>query len=424
MARVVLAAFGSLGSLHPYLAIAAELRQRGQDVTVVASSAHRERVQGEGHRFEAVVPDATAKPDETPTASERRSESALKRLARSTEQSYESLLEICRTADLFVSHPAAFAGPLVAETLKLPWLSVALTPAMLFSVLDPPVLPFTPWLARYPVGGRRLRAMVFQSSRRLTRRWLKPLDELRRRVGLPPSSKHPLFEGLFSPFGTLALFSSLLADCQPDWPPNCHVTGFPLPAGRSAGVRLSPELTAFLNSGDPPIVFTLGSNALREARVFYARSAAAARLLGCRAVLLTGSDPRNRPGIGHLPSIFVADYEPHSALFPRASAVVHQGGISTMSEGLWAGVPMLIVPYIHDQPDNAFRAARLGVARVELPSRYQARRAAAHLRVLLERPAYAERAHWAKAHVQCEDGVKCACDQIAALLRGGRTAVA
>jgi UDP:flavonoid glycosyltransferase YjiC (YdhE family) len=58
------------------------------------------------------------------------------------------------------------------------------------------------------------------------------------------------------------------------------------------------------------------------------------------------------------------DYLPLEAILPRASAVVHQGGIGTCAESLRAGIPSVIVPFGFDQPDNAERLRRLGVASV------------------------------------------------------------
>ena len=61
------------------------------------------------------------------------------------EQSYEDLLEAAAGADLLLTHVVGFAGPIVAEVLKLPWIFVALQPAVLFSVHDPPVLAEAQW---------------------------------------------------------------------------------------------------------------------------------------------------------------------------------------------------------------------------------------------------------------------------------------
>jgi UDP:flavonoid glycosyltransferase YjiC (YdhE family) len=73
---------------------------------------------------------------------------------------------------------------------------------------------------------------------------------------------------------------------------------------------------------------------------------------------------------------------------------------------------MLVVPHAHDQPDNAHRAARLGMARVLAPRRYRASDVADALRALLEDPAAAARATAIGEIVRAEDGVREACSGI------------
>jgi UDP:flavonoid glycosyltransferase YjiC (YdhE family) len=48
-------------------------------------------------------------------------------------------------------------------------------------------------------------------------------------------------------------------------------------------------------------------------------------------------------------------YLPFSQILPRCSALVYPGGIGTMAQAIKAAIPHLVVPYGHDQPDNAFR---------------------------------------------------------------------
>ncbi len=123
-----------------------------------------------------------------------------------------------------------------------------------------------------------------------------------------------------------------------------------------------PELLRFLDAGEPPIVFTLGSAAVWIADDFYAVSIAAARALGRRALLLAGENAADIRA--HAPDgIGVFDYAPHSAVMPRAGVIVHQGGVGTTAQALRAGRPMLVVPFGQDQPDNARRVVGLGVAR-------------------------------------------------------------
>src|SRR5262249_15866724 len=155
----------------------------------------------------------------------------------------------------------------------------------------------------------------------------------------------------------LALFSRLLGDKQLDWPPQTVITGFPF-YDQDGDAGMPAELAAFLDAGPPPIVFTLGSSAVQDAGLFYEPTIAPARQLGRRAVLLVGKDSSNRPA--SLPEGMLAvDYAPFSELFPQAAAIVHQGGVGTTAQAMRSGRPMLVMPYAHDQPDNAARIVRL-----------------------------------------------------------------
>ncbi len=58
-------------------------------------------------------------------------------------------------------------------------------------------------------------------------------------------------------------------------------------------LEMPAELLEFLDEGEAPIVFTLGTSAVWVAKDFYRESIAAAKLLGRRAVLLIG-DERNQ----------------------------------------------------------------------------------------------------------------------------------
>ncbi len=169
---------------------------------------------------------------------------------------------------------------------------------------------------------------------------------------MPPGA-HPLFEGQFSPLGTLAMYSRVLADAAARLAAERRArTGCVFYNGPEG---LDAKLEEFLAAGPPPVVFTLGTSAVGAAGRFYHESAAAAARLGMRAVLLTGGIEQNKPD-GPLPdSVLLVDRAPHQLLFPRAAAVVHQVGAGTLGQALRSGKPMLAVPHGHDQFDNALR---------------------------------------------------------------------
>ncbi len=262
--------------------------------------------------------------------------------------------------DLLVSGEIVYAAPLVAEKTGVRWTSCMLSPMSFFSAFDPPVLaPFPKFSLFLHRLGRPANRLIIRLIKFCTRAWSEPVRQLRAQLKLPPG-QDPIHEGKFSPQLVLAMFSSMLAQPQPDWPLNTIATGFPFYDGTKEGNSFAPELERFLSEGAPPIVFTLGSAAVFDPGSFYQESIQAACLLKRRAILLIGPNPP--PPL--LPKNVVAfDYVPFSKIFARAEIIVHQGGIGTTAQALRSGRPMLVMPYAFDQPDNAARLERLGVGR-------------------------------------------------------------
>ena len=268
-----------------------------------------------------------------------------------------------------------------------------------------------PRLNSIPLVGTWLAGKAPALMRRVTREWMAPVAQLRTELGLP-TGPHPLLEGQFSPFGTLAMYSRVLATPQRDWPPNVVSTGCVFYNGPDG---LDAKLEEFLEAGPPPVVFTLGTSAVGAAGRFYHESAAAIRQLGMRAVLLTGGIEQNKPD-GPLPdSVLLVDRAPHQLLFPRAAAIVHQVGAGTLGQALRSGKHMLLVPHGHDQFDNARRTTKLGVARTVFPKEYTAARVARELTLLLD-VHYRQRAEEVAAVVGQEGGADAAAAAIEKLL--------
>jgi rhamnosyltransferase subunit B len=422
--RIVIACWGSHGDLFPYIGLALALQRRGHTPVVATNVGYRGEVEREGIEFAAVGP--AIEPD-APNALElyervmdpvKGSEVIIKELLLpKLHESYEQLAAACAGADLLLSHPITYAAPIVAEGAGLPWLSTVLAPMLFFSRYDPPVLPALPRVNDLPLVGTWLARSLLPLARRATRDWGEPVRRLRTSLGLP-RGRDPIFEGQFSPHGTLALFPRVLAQPQRDWPPHVTTTGTVFYNGPEP---LEPDLEAFLAGGDAPVVFTLGTSAVGAAGRFYDESAAAVAKLGVRAVLLTGGFAQNQPR-DLPPNVLLVARAPHQLLFPRASAVVHQCGAGTTAQALRAGRPALLVPHGHDQFDNARRVRKLGVARTLLPGEYRAERVARELRALLEDPRYRERAAAVATLVRQERGAETAVQTIEALLRASPTA--
>ena len=416
--RIVLTTLGSSGDIHPYLGLALGLAERGHEPIIATSEYYRGKIEGAGIPFHAVRP--ALEPGDGALVAKimdpvRGSEFIVREIAMAhLRESYEDLTAAARGAHAVVTHPLTFAGRIVAEVNRLAWISSVLAPMSFFSAHDLPVFAAAPaaHAARH-LGLAATRSMI-RMAKIAARHWGDPVRALRAELGLPPADD-PVFEGQHSPALVLAMFSSVLATPQPDWPASTRITGNIFFDGAPT-TEIDAELARFLDSGAPPLVFTLGTSAVGAAGRFYEESAAAARQVGMRAVLLVGDDPRNRPAGAASDDILVRPYAPYSTLFPRAAAIVHQGGIGTTAQALRAGKPTLIVPYAHDQPDNAFRVESLGVSRTLYPKQYRAARVAPLLRALLDDPTVARNAQAVAERVRAEDGVGVACAEIEKVL--------
>lgn len=412
--RIVFCTFGSPGDVYPFLAIARELKRQGHVPVIATTPVYRPLVEAEQVEFHPVRPDIDVTDPEIlrrvmdPGTGGR--DVVCDLVLPALHESFDDTAAAAIGADLLVVYPMALAALAFARMASMPWVSAALAPMSLYSVYDPPVLagvPFADHLAAMgpAVQRRLLKAMTFLFEPQ----W-KSFRELERTLGLPPAP-NPRFRG-HSPHLALGLFSPSLAAPQRDWPACAHATGFPFFGHQAA---LAPELARFLDGGDPPIVFTLGSAAVGTAGDFFRQSVEAARSLGRRAVLLVGRDPWNRPA-SLPPGMIALPYAPHAAVFPRAAVIVHQGGIGTTGEAMRAGRPMLVVPHSHDQPDHAARLARLGLARRVPRARYDAAVAAREIRTLLEDARFAARAAETGSRVRAETGAATACHLLTGLL--------
>jgi rhamnosyltransferase subunit B len=428
--RIVLTNIGTFGDVNPLIALALELRRRGHRPALAVPELYRGRIEPLGIGFSPVRPDID--PEDSRMAAmvydlKKGTERGLREfLFPVLRQSYDDLLAAVRAdggADLLLAGELAYAGPIVAEVTGIPWASYVLAPLSFFSAYDPPVLPPYPTLARVQPFLPGMGHVIAHFARWVTRKWADPVYALRAEVGLG-RGLDPLFDAKHSPQLVLALFSPVLGTVQPDWPVSSRITGFVFydgNRGEGDGIKssLPPELEEFLSSGSAPLVFTLGSAAVHNAGDFFEQSARAAAILGQRAVLLIGSDPRNVPKQPPSPELCITPYAPYSQIFPRASLVIHQGGVGTTAQALQAGKPMLVMPYSHDQPDNARRVKRLGVAEVIQRKHYTAEKAAGMIGKMLAEPSYRKKATAIRKELLTEDGLQQACDALEEVARQG-----
>lgn len=416
--KIVLAPFGSLGDLHPFLAIGIELRERGHEIIVCTSEAYREKIDALEFEFQPLRPDIDPEDRELARAimdTRNGTEWLIKNLLMpNLRPMYEDLIRATKDADLLIPGEIVYPAMSVQEKLKIKLITSSLAPLSMFSPYDESVFPNAQWLSHLNFLGRHFRSILYFVMQNAVNSWLRPYRKFRREIGLDPNHD-PIVKGKFSRTLHLAMFSKFLGRSQPDWHSPTLQTGFCFYDGQEDLGIMPEKLAEFLDDGEPPIVFTLGSAAVMDPRDFFEQSIEAAKILNNRAVILYGifnEPPKNlddfRVGF---------DYAPYSQIFPKAACVVHQGGVGTTAQVLRAGVPALIMPYSHDQPDNAARCRRKGVAEIISRDDYQAENVAVILEEILRVESYKTNAVEASSIVKRENGTKTACDAIEEILK-------
>jgi rhamnosyltransferase subunit B len=419
MANILLIPIGSSGDVHPFVALGVALRDRGHRVTVITSVYFEPLIRkaglecvglGTAAEFESILlhPDGWHPTRGFQVVFRWGVLPWIRRL-------YDIVAERYVPGDtVVVASLLAFGARLAQEKLGVPMVSVELQPAVLRSVHQSPVLPglFLPhWL---PVSAKRL--AYWMGDMLMIDPVIAPAtNAVRKELGLPPV--HRLLDQWWhSPQLIIGLYPAWFAPPQPDWPKQLVLTGFPLFDERGLTAP-PPEVLDFLDHGDAPLVFTAGS-AMRQGHAFFAAAAETCRLMGRRGLLVTRYPeqlPSSLPeGVRH------CSYIPFSQLLPRSAALVHHGGIGTTAQALAAGIPQLVMPMSHDQPDNAARIERLGVGRSLPPRKFTAPNVARRLDELLNAKEVPAHCREVAGKFQGTDPLADACRLIETAI-GGRT---
>jgi len=397
--KILLLPVGSYGDVHPFVGLGACLQQRGHDVTVMAAEPFASLIGRVGLQFRQL---GTAEEyyelaDDPNLWNLWRGFSTIARRAiiPCMRRQYDFISEQYAPGETLVIDSMLGVGTRLAhDKLGVPLVSIHLQPTVFWSEYEAPRLPRM--LASRAVP-RWVKRLQYAAADRffVDPILLSPINELRHELGLDPI-RH-VNQMWHSPQRVIGLFPDWFAPPQPDWPPQTVLTGFPL-WDEGDVTPMPAEVDAFLQAGDGPIVFTAGS-AMRLGQKFFETAVAACEKLGRRGILLTRyahQIPSDLPAnVRHF------EFVPFSQLLPHASAIVHHGGIGTTSQALQAAVPQLIMPMAFDQPDNAHRLKKLGVADSLVPHKFAA-------------PAVAQKL----AHLIGSSQVKEACVNIAQRFQG------
>jgi UDP:flavonoid glycosyltransferase YjiC (YdhE family) len=387
--RVVLTTFGTTGDVFSLCLLARAVAARGHQATVLVPR-HAEALASS-----CAIPVKTYGPDVSATLHEvlkmqaagvsgRDGFKALVALmGREIPRAFSALCVACKDADVLISSTDPPLGLTVHETTGIPYVALCLG---------------------CPYDDSWFRAEKVAA-----------VNGLRALFGLRPI----LGEGVFDPTGispqlTLFALSRHIFPVQEDWPSHYHVTGFLLDE-EEPGV-LDPELAAFVNGGEPPIVVTFGSMRHEDPAAVKTSLIEAVELAGCRAVFQM--NPAEVYGDGRLPpEIHHVGFTSHAWLFRRCRAAVHHGSPGTAASAFRAGIPAVFVPHAFEQFEFARYAQMQGCSPEPVPfSGMTPARMAAAIREVIGRPAYRQASEDLRDRMRDENGLRTACELVEQLV--------
>ena len=382
---ILLCTIGSAGDVNPFIAIGQALRKRGFRVALITSQYFESQALSTGLEFiglgsvedyQSIIQDPDLwSPDKGFKVFAERVVFPI------MEPAYEIIAGFDPSKTILVAQGQFFAAHIAHEKLGLPFITIHLQPAAFRSVYDFPLLP----LKLPPLLIRGLFILI--DAFLLDKLFAPNINRFRQRLNLPPINK--VFGGwMHSPQKNLGLFPDWFAQPQPDWPPHTQLTGFVYYDKQNGDEEIPDGLDKFLNTGSSPIIFTAGT-AMKHADQFFRDCTEACQRLGKRGILLT-QHPEQLPvdlpeGIQHF------SYLPFSKVLPGALAIVHHGGIGTTAQAIAAGIPQVIRPMAHDQPDTAARVEKIGTGVSLSPKKFNAASLAESLKILITSQAVLDR---------------------------------
>jgi MGT family glycosyltransferase len=178
----------------------------------------------------------------------------------------------------------------------------------------------------------------------------------------------------------------------------------------------APDFPFDALAAQPVIYMSLGT-VFNDNPAFYRLCFDAFAGLPYQVVLSIGTrtDPLQ---VGTIPSNFIVQpFVPQLQLLQRAALFITHSGMNSVSEGLWAGVPLLMLPQAADQHSIAQRVQRLGAGKLLPPKHLTARRLRTEARELLVEPLFRQRSAAIGASFRQAGGPKMAVDEIEAFKR-------
>ena len=229
-------------------------------------------------------------------------------------------------------------------------------------------------------------------------------NKARGRLGLRPL-RSP-FEQYDVPDRVLILTSRAFDFAARRLPPNVRYVGTPFD---DAGVPPTMWEPPGRRDDSGPLVLVSLSTEQGQAAVMH-RVLVAVASLRARVVVTLGPS-LDASQFTAPPNVTFETFVPHAVVLPHVTAMVTQCGLGTTMKALAHGVPLVCIPIVGDQPDNAARVVARG-AGVRLGFDAPPEQIRAAIQQILDEPSFRDGARRLGAAIAAVDGARTAADEL------------
>lgn len=349
VSTAVIFSYPTHGHIAPALGVAKELAARGERVLFYATERSRKKIEASGAEFRPYPADYERFDPNPPTEGLF---SDMVRLAALAEELLPKLIQDLKNdiPDYALLDTKSLWGRLTAGVLGIP----AITLSVVFGI-QPGLVPVADLVnllygradSKTLVSGITKLSGYLEIARRLSSQYRVPLPGIIDYLGNP----QPLN----------VIFTSREFQINGDaFDERYQFVGPYIPENRDADIDFPWERLT-----EAPLIYISLGTTFHHAPSFYAACFKAFAGRPWQIVLAAGSCPI----VGAIPDNFiVCSYAPQLAILRRASLLITHGGMNSINEGLYFGVPMLVVPQRGDQHLTGARVAELGAGLTITPA--------------------------------------------------------
>jgi rhamnosyltransferase subunit B len=358
--RYILTTDGTWGDVLPFMFMAKELKRRNHEVLILSNEHYFEYAKEQGIPFIKTTSETDRidflsnkelwDPNLGMSVVAKYTGVIFSKTFKVLEDTLEEHKRNGEKVDMILSHSFSYAAKTISELYQIPHASILISPIQLKSSYRLPVF----------YGGKNynfiphiIKKMAYSLINKfiLDPLFPKEINEFRRSRGLIPI-KSFVFWNTEADL-TIGLWPSWYSPLQKDQTKNTRLVGFAKNVEVSLGSKNQDEfekLEFWIKSHKKPILVTMGSGYLFNEEISKTLEDIS-KITEERFILVGPNHDKNSTLKSD--KIFEIHQIPFSKILPLCKLAIHHGGAGTLAQVINSGIPHLVIPQSHDQPDNA-----------------------------------------------------------------------